>query len=68
MRPWNLTPRELEAVEAFAETGNQKLVARRMGVELKTVNKFISSAIEKSGLANSVLLALNFDRLNRSEK
>lgn len=68
MRPWNLTPREFEAVAAFVETGNQKLAARRMGIEVKTINKFISYAVEKSGLANSVLLALSFDRLNRSEK
>ena len=68
MRPWNLTPREFEAVAAFVETGNQKLAARRMGIEVKTINKFISYAVEKSGLANNVLLALSFDRLNRSEK
>ena len=68
MRPWNLTPREFEAVAAFVETGNQKLAARRMGIEVKTINKFISYAVEKSGRANSVLLALSFDRLNRSEK
>ena len=68
MRPWNLTPREFEAVTAFVETGNQKLAARRLGVEPKTINTFISRAVEKSGLANSVLLALSFDRLNRGVK
>jgi FixJ family two-component response regulator len=60
--PWGLTPRQAEAMDAVIETGCHKLAARKLGVEVKTLEGHTQHAREKIGTPGRLTHMLLWDR------
>lgn len=65
MKPLVVTPRQAEVLDLLCELGDTKLVARRMGVEPKTIHDYITRTIKANGHINRLTLALAWDREKR---
>ena len=67
---WNLRPREREAIEAVIESGSNKGAARILGVSVKTIDVYLTNALEKSEAgsfnAGRLHMLLAYDRSTRS--
>lgn len=63
--PWGLTPRQAETMDALCRTGCHKLVARELGIGLKTVETNMWRVHEKIPGANRVQRILAWDRWRR---
>jgi DNA-binding NarL/FixJ family response regulator len=63
--PWGLTDRQCEVVRAVAEHGCQKIAARVMGVETKTVQRHLEAVRERMQLRSTVQACVWWDRWER---
>jgi DNA-binding NarL/FixJ family response regulator len=61
--PWNLSPRQCEALDALVQVGCNKKIASALGIENPDAlkNQF-RRACEKVGVENRVQLAVAWDR------
>lgn len=59
------TPRERECLDMLVKTGNDKAIARELGISSKTVQIHMATARLKAGISNRVVLAVWWDRLHR---
>lgn len=57
-----VTRRQAQVLTEFCELGHYKLVARKLGVEPKTVANIITRARHALGAANTVTLAVQWAR------
>lgn len=53
-----LTPRQIEILRAYAETGSQKLTARRCGISPATVRVTLQNIRSRLGVATSIQAAM----------
>lgn len=53
-----LTERQLEILRAYAETGSQKLTARRCGISPATVRVTLQNIRSRLGVATSIQAAM----------
>lgn len=66
--PWGLTPRQIEVLDALVELGCNKLVARKLGLSLPSVEYHMVHAGRRMTLSgNRVLMAVWWDRWRRGE-
>jgi DNA-binding NarL/FixJ family response regulator len=63
--PWGLSPRQIELMDAICTHGCQKLAARDMGIEVKTVEMMMTAITSKMGFDNRVQRILAWDRWRR---
>jgi DNA-binding CsgD family transcriptional regulator len=54
----NLTPRQTEAIRAYAQTGSIKQAAAQMGLAPITVRHYLEDARARTGLPTSVQLVV----------
>lgn len=64
--PWNITPRQAEILQALAEHGERKLIARELGISPMTVKVHVAEAISRMGVGTTVQAAVKWDRWKRS--
>jgi len=57
-RPYGLTPREVEIVEAIAAGESNREIADRLGISLQTVKHHLTSIFDKTGSSTRLELAL----------
>lgn len=57
-RPFGLTPREIEIVEAIAAGDGNREVAARLNISLQTVKHHLTSVFDKTGTSTRLELAL----------
>jgi DNA-binding NarL/FixJ family response regulator len=57
-KPYGLTPREIEIVEAIASGDSNRDIANRLNISLQTVKHHLSSIFEKTGTSTRLELAL----------
>jgi len=57
-RPYGLTPREVEIVEAVAAGDGNRDIAARLGISLQTVKHHLTSIFDKTGTSTRLELAL----------
>jgi DNA-binding NarL/FixJ family response regulator len=57
-RPYRLTPRELEIVEAIAVGDSNGDIAKHLNISLHTVKHHLSSVFDKTGTATRLELAV----------
>lgn len=58
LRPFNLTPRELEILRAIADGHANKEIASRLGITEPTVKHHLTNIFDKVGVSNRLELAL----------
>ena len=64
--PWGLSPRQLQATRLLLKHGiAHKRIAREMQITVKCVEDHLSIARKKAKAADSLLLAVAFDRIVR---
>jgi DNA-binding NarL/FixJ family response regulator len=57
-KPYGLTPRELEIVEAIASGDSNRDIANRLNISLQTVKHHLTSVFDKTGTSTRLELAL----------
>lgn len=57
-RPYGLTPREIEIVEAIAAGESNREIAARLNISLQTVKHHLTSIFDKTGTSTRLELAL----------
>jgi DNA-binding NarL/FixJ family response regulator len=57
-RPYGLTPREVEIVDAIAAGDSNRDIAARLGISLQTVKHHLTSIFDKTGTSSRLELAL----------
>jgi two-component system, NarL family, nitrate/nitrite response regulator NarL len=57
-RPYGLTPREVEIVDAIAAGDSNREIASRLGISLQTVKHHLTSIFDKTGTSTRLELAL----------
>jgi DNA-binding NarL/FixJ family response regulator len=57
-RPYGLTPREVEIVDAVAAGDSNREIAGRLGISLQTVKHHMTSIFDKTGTSTRLELAL----------
>ena len=57
-RPYGLTPREVEIVDAIAAGDSNRDIATRLGISLQTVKHHLTSIFDKTGTSTRLELAL----------
>ncbi|MBI4475942.1 MAG: response regulator transcription factor [Acidobacteria bacterium] len=57
-RPYGLTPREVEIVDAIAAGDSNREIATRLGISLQTVKHHLTSIFDKTGTSTRLELAL----------
>ena len=57
-KPYGLTPRELEIVEAIAAGDSNRDIAARLNISLQTVKHHLTSVFDKTGTSTRLELAL----------
>lgn len=57
-RPYGLTPREVEIVDAIAAGDSNRDIAARLGISLQTVKHHLTSIFDKTGTSTRLELAL----------
>lgn len=63
--PWSLPPRQAQVLSLLAEVGCNKLIARKLGLDPRTVETHVARALKKMGLANRTQAAVAWDRWAR---
>lgn len=61
-----LTDRQAQALDAIVELGQTDLVARKLGLSVKTIETYISRAMRANKYPNRLTLAVARDRENRA--
>ena len=64
--PWNLTPRQQEAMDAMVATGSVKLAALVMRANQNTAAELIRQARERMDAGSLTMAALMWDRYRRA--
>ena len=57
-KPYGLTPREIEIVEAIAAGDSNRDIATRLNISLQTVKHHLTSIFDKTGVSSRLELAL----------
>jgi DNA-binding NarL/FixJ family response regulator len=57
-KPYGLTPREIEIVEAIASGDSNQDIAKRLNISLQTVKHHLTSIFDKTGTSTRLELAL----------
>jgi DNA-binding NarL/FixJ family response regulator len=57
-RPYGLTPREVEIVEAIAAGDSNREIAVKLNISLQTVKHHLTSVFDKTGTSTRLELAL----------
>jgi two-component system, NarL family, nitrate/nitrite response regulator NarL len=57
-KPFGLTPREVDIVEAIGSGASNREVATRLGISLQTVKHHLTSIFDKTGTSSRLELAL----------
>jgi DNA-binding NarL/FixJ family response regulator len=65
MNPWNLTPRQTEILDALVEVGCNKLVARQLGVNVRTLETHMARAFARMQIKNRMVAVIAWDRYRR---
>lgn len=66
--PWNLTPREVEALSLMIDNaGAVKIAADRMGISFKTADTFLGRARDRMGARTRFEALIQFDRWARAQ-
>lgn len=60
--PWNLTPRQCEALDSIIASDCDKQAADKMGISYKTISVHVNRAIHRSGARTKLQLILMWDR------
>jgi DNA-binding NarL/FixJ family response regulator len=60
--PWNLTPRQCEALDAIIACDCDKQAAAKMGISYKTISVHVNRAVQRSGARTKLRLILMWDR------
>ena len=63
--PWGMTDREHAVVRCLVASGCRKRISTVLGIGIKTIDIHLQRARAKAGAANSLMLALMYDRLQR---
>ncbi|MGQ0735960.1 MAG: response regulator [Acidobacteriota bacterium] len=66
-RPFGLTPREVEIVDAIAAGDSNREIAAKLGISLQTVKHHLTSIFDKTGTSTRLELALFAIRQGISE-
>jgi DNA-binding NarL/FixJ family response regulator len=67
--PWKLPPRQVEVLTLLTGHGNgcNKIIARAMGIDPRTVEEHMRRALKKMGATNRVQAAIMWDRWDRTQ-
>jgi two-component system, NarL family, nitrate/nitrite response regulator NarL len=57
-KPYGLTPREIEIIEAIASGDSNRDIANRLDISLQTVKHHLTSIFDKTGTSTRLELAL----------
>jgi DNA-binding NarL/FixJ family response regulator len=57
-KPYGLTPREIEIVEAIASGDSNRDIANRLNISLQTVKHHLTNVFDKTGTSTRLELAL----------
>lgn len=63
--PWNLPARQEECVRLLAVVGCNKLIARQMGIDKRTVEEHLRRAFKRMDVPNRIVGAIQWDRWMR---
>lgn len=66
--PWNLTPRQCEAMAALVEHGSDKAVARALNLVHKRGCNLMRECCRRMGARSRVQAALTWDRWMRAQE
>jgi DNA-binding CsgD family transcriptional regulator len=61
-----LTERQAQALDAIVELGQTDLAARKLGLSIKTIEAYVSRAMQNNKYPNRLTLAIARDRELRS--
>jgi DNA-binding CsgD family transcriptional regulator len=61
-----LTERQAQALDAIVELGQTDLAARKLGLSIKTIEAYVSRAMQANKYPNRLTLAIARDRELRS--
>jgi DNA-binding CsgD family transcriptional regulator len=62
MNPWNLTATQARVLEALAEHGADKIAARALGIDHKTVENHTANARKRMGGVDRLCAVVMYDR------
>jgi len=65
--PWDLSEKQVLAIEAVTRVGSTKAAARVMKVDHKTVENHLQKVREKMDAANTLVAAVQWDRFVRAQ-
>lgn len=60
--PWGLTVREEQCLNILAESGSTGVVAEKLGLNIRTVEKHLRKARAHMGETNTMVAVVQFDR------
>jgi DNA-binding CsgD family transcriptional regulator len=63
--PWDLPPRQAQCVQLLADIGCNKLIARHMGIDHRTVEEHLRRAFKRMDVPNRIVGAIQWDRWMR---
>ena len=64
---WKLSERERIAMNLLVEWGSCKIVAMEMGITAPAMSDKLKTIRQRQGIRTNMLLALEYDRLNRNK-
>lgn len=65
MNPWNLTPAEVQAMDAMCDHGSYKGAARAIGKSARTLENQVGAAAKRMGMQTALQRYLAWDRGRR---
>lgn len=67
--PWGLPPRQVECMKLLVGLGKgcNKLIARELGIDHRTVETHVYRALRRMGVENRVQAAVMWDRWERAQ-
>jgi DNA-binding NarL/FixJ family response regulator len=63
--PWGLRPRQFEVMQVLTRTGCNKMVARELGISVRTLEQHLMACRKAMGAPNRAMALLAFDRAQR---
>jgi DNA-binding CsgD family transcriptional regulator len=66
--PWQISPKQGEALAGLVEYPSSKALARKLGIEAKTIEARVARAREQMGGRSRVQAVVEWDRWERAHR